>query len=252
LAEINPEFIERYRAEYLRNPQSRIFAPLAEAYRKIGRLDEAHRICVRGVLANPDFAGGRVVFARVLMDVKQNEEALEQLQAAAKGSPDNILAYQLMAELLLQLRRPKEALEAFKMVLFLNPNDERARESVRKWEFLQADDYEEELFEMRPSFQEPVPPPAKARALERAISMADAFTLRGDIEKALDVLTDARRQIGTNPDMENRIRILAKRAQESMVGIKAQPEASARRSRLETFLRRINERRLREPGVDPS
>ena len=64
MSTVNPEFVERYQIEFEKNPRSRIFAPLAEAYRQMGLIDEALKVCANGVQNHPDFAGGRVAYAR--------------------------------------------------------------------------------------------------------------------------------------------------------------------------------------------
>ena len=234
MANVNPEFVERFQLEYEKNPRSRVFAALAEAYRKMGLIEEANRIASRGVQIHPTFAGGRVAFAKVLNDLKKPDEALVQLEKAIETSPENLLAHSLMGEVLLQLRRPKDALKSFKMVLFLNPNDERAKSAVGKWEFLSADDYDDELFAMKPVFKmaksakdapvlEPLAggpagegkrgAPEFARSMERAISLADAFTVRGEPEKALAVLAEARIRVGSIPELEKRFELLSRRSQ---------------------------------------
>lgn len=257
MSSIAPEFVERYQLELQKNPNSKVFAPLAEAYRKMGLVDEAIRICVRGVNLHPDFVSGRVAYAKALLEKKALKDALTQLEKAAQISPDNILAFTLLAETLMELRRPKDALKAYKMVLFLNPHDEKALQAVRKWEFLTADEYEAALFAMDNESQPP--PLSKAataapldetgkRALERALSLADAYTIRNDIEKALWVLKDARQHLGPVPDLVNRLAILSKRAQvfeeESLpqenTGLRGQKKVV-----LEGFLQRINDRRQR-------
>jgi tetratricopeptide (TPR) repeat protein len=247
---VNAEYVERCQLEYARNPQSRIFAPLAEAYRKLGLLGEALRACESGLQYHPDFAGGRVVYAKCLLDRAAFAEALAQLEKAAEASPDNLLAHSLMAETLLQLRRPKDALRAFKMTLFLNPQDERARQAVRKWEFLTADEYDADLFVMdsigaaaglsaanapqpqaegAPGLVPPLkageasdriaqappamPPPALERELERSLSLADAFTVRNNLDSAMQVLRTARERLGPLPEIENRLALLLRRAQ---------------------------------------
>lgn len=285
---VNAEFVERYQLELAREPKSRVFAPLAEAYRKMGLLDEAKRICQRGCQFHPDFAGGHVAFAKVLIDLKEFSGALPHLEKAARLSPDNILAHSLMGETLIQLRRPKDALNAFKMVLFLNPEDQKAQESVRKWEFLTADEYDEKMFEMQPKAKAPEAEleeiledstPATrpgdtrlelaqrhARALDRAISLADAFTIRNDLDSALKVVEDAIRLLGNHPELDKRASLLAKRLQvlsdtdddevESFTSPGApnfgpteleMPEdmelEDHRREKLEALLRRISERR---------
>lgn len=246
---INPEFVERYQLELNKNPRSRVFAPLAEAYRKMGLLEEAKRICRFGTQAHPDFAGGHVAFAKVLLDLKNPEEALKHLEAAAKLSPDNLLAHNLLGETLIEVRRPKEALKAFKMVLFLDPDNTRANQAVRKWEFLTADDYGDDVFSMKPIFKDDsakenaeeavdeelrdlltesgFSPKSNSgssvkdmrmdlqvrhqRALERAVSLADAFTVRNDLDAALKVLEDARRLLGPMNEIESRHKLLLKR-----------------------------------------
>ncbi len=264
---VNPEFVERYQLEYQKNPRSKVFAPLAEAYRKMGLIDEALAVAQAGVRHHPDFASGRVTLARILLDQKNYGGALEHLTSAATLSPDNLMAHSLMGETFLQLRRPKDALNAFKMVLFIAPNNERALMAVRKWEFLTADEYGDELFDMSPTFGaeppagdapgtrprrlEPVStiPAAEAgaRELERALSLADAFTVRNETEKAHEVLLAARRKVGPAPELDNRLALLARR-----LGLATEPAPIPpprvglmnRRRKLEAFLQRINERRL--------
>lgn len=253
MTQVNPEFVERYQLEYQKNPKSKVFAPLAEAYRKMGLLDEAYRICKLGVSLHPEFAGGRVALAKVLLDRKKPQEALTQLENAVNLSPDNLLAHMLMGETLLELRRPKDALKAFKMVLFLNPSDERAKSAVRKWEFLTAEEYDDEAFSMRPLFrgkEEPAQASERVkRTLERALSLADAFTVRNDLLAAIEVLENAQRQLGPLPDIENRLRLLNKRTQPMIESDDDETEdedsgMERRRLRLEKLLRRIDERRI--------
>lgn len=241
---INPEFVERYQLELNKNPRSRVFAPLSEAYRKMGLLEEARRICRFGTQANPDFAGGHVAYSKILLEMKAPADALKHLEAAAKLSPDNLLAHTLLGETLIELRKPKEALKAFKMVLFLDPDNERATQAVRKWEFLTADEYGEDVFTMKPLFDKKDAVEAESeidnelqdlltesghpssgnvsdmrmdlqrrhqRALERALSLADAFTVRNDLHAAVKVIVDAERLLGPMPDLESRARLLRKR-----------------------------------------
>ena len=236
----------------------------------MGLIDEALKICTSGVQLHPDFAGGRVAFARALIAKDERSKALVQLEKAVQISPDNLLAQTLLGEILLELRRPKDALKAFKMVLFINPNDEKALRAVRKWEFLSADEYDDELFKMQPvfaaradgtpTFLEPEPAaqpgvmsagntPWRLREIERAISLADAFTVRNDLEQAMEVLKAARAELGGNEDLDKRLMLLHKRTQstESLNFPSEEPHSSSRnrrRIKLETFLRRINERRF--------
>jgi predicted regulator of Ras-like GTPase activity (Roadblock/LC7/MglB family)/Flp pilus assembly protein TadD len=50
------------------NPNSQIFAALAEAYRKKGDIDKAFRICRSGLKIHPEYGSAHVVMAKINMD----------------------------------------------------------------------------------------------------------------------------------------------------------------------------------------
>jgi len=233
MSSLTPELIERYQLEYARDPKSKVFAPLSEAYRRMGLVEEALRIAENGVRAHPEFASGRVAFARILIEKKRYEEASAQLKKAIETSAENLLAYSLLGELHLQLRQPKEALSAFKMVLFLNPNDERAKKAVSRWEFVTADEYDTSVFKMEPIFDHR--PENVKREVERATSLADALTVRNDLDGAINVLRTAQSRLGHQDDLNNRIERIAKRLK---------TVNDEKKETLEVLLQRINERRL--------
>ncbi len=234
-SDLNPEFVERYQILLSQDPKSRVFAPLAEAYRKMNWIDHAEKICREGVKYHPHFASGRVVLAKILIDKRNLQEAASELQLACDLSPENILAYRLLSQTLLELKRPKEALKAFKMVLLLNPNDVNAIKTVSRLESLTADEYDDELFQMRPldytlrmieqnrakkteapDSEAPAPTPpqvALQRTLERALSLSDAFVARNDFDKSIEILDQTEEQIGIHPEITKRRRFLTSRNQ---------------------------------------
>lgn len=226
MSDPNPEFVERYQILLERDPKSKVFAPLAEAYRKLGLLKEALQICVQGVQYHPDFSGGRIALARVLIDQGDIRTACEHLQKAAEMESENILAQMLLGDYLIKLKNPKEALKAYKMVLFINPNNERAAKTVKKLESLTADEYDDELFEIE-SFgtlaedADPALPLSptdrlpKLKNIDRYVSLADAFLIRNDLDRAQQVLVEAQEDLGPHPEILRRIKLLSLRTSES-------------------------------------
>lgn len=226
--DISPEFIERYQLIYEKNPRSKIFAPLSEAYRKMGLLKEALEVAQSGVSLHPDFAGGHVALGRIYIDQENWIEAARQFRTATELSPENILAQSTLAELLLRLKDPKGALKAFKMLLFLQPTNAKAQNAVKKLESLTADEYEVDLFAMQPLKEavrqreptattlipliEPSTKPnldsTRLKTLERIISLADAFLVRNDLDQARQVLAEAERQFGQHDEIVKRFKIL--------------------------------------------
>lgn len=215
MEEIKAEFIERYQILYAKDPQSKVFAPLAEAYRKMGLLSQALDVCKHGVSNHPDFVSGRVALAKILLDLQRAAEALPHLEAATRLSPDNILAHRLLGKIFLQLRRPKEALQAFKMVLFLNPQDAEAKEYVSRWESLTADEYEDQL--LPPAGQTHFTANRQPEEVEKkTLALVDAYLVRKEYASAaslLQMLPDAE-----HPEVAKRLRL---------VTIKTQKQASS-------------------------
>lgn len=233
MPKIDASTVERYQNILESDPKSQVFAPLAEAYREMGMLKEALKVAASGVQHHPQFTGGLVTYARILKETQHLEKALEVAQRATQLAADNILAHQIKAEILLQLKQPKEALKTFKMVLFLNPNSKSAQKAVQKLESLTADEFEDDVFEMTKLPEvvlsnEKLPPPPIERefayeespiiestapshhnkALERMLSLIDAFIVRNDLEKANALLKDTRIEFGEHPEISKRMKTL--------------------------------------------
>lgn len=258
------EFVEKYQELYQKDPKSKVFAPLAEAYRKMGMLKEALQICERGVNLHPHFSSGRVAYAKVLMDQNNFETAVTHLEKAVELSPENLLAHSLLAECYLKVRDVKKALRAYKMALFINPFDTRSAQMIKKLESLTADEYDNDLFEMKPllgilskhdflseKLSEEKPSTAKEpgfiqqRQLERILSLTDAFIARNDAENALRTLQKAEELVGAHPEIERRQKLLSNRDEPRAAPTQNMTQNTQKRAldHLEILLQRINERR---------
>lgn len=124
------QHIERYRRLLERDPNSRVFAPLAEACRKANRLEEALEIARTGVAIHPAYASGRVALARAQLALDRHDEAAGELVQAISHAPENALAHRLLGEARVQLGDRDGAFEAFARALALNPDDEEARQAL--------------------------------------------------------------------------------------------------------------------------
>ncbi len=146
----NPQ-IYHYLKKYQADPRSRVFAPLAEAYRKAGLPDEAIEICRDGIRHHPHFIGGRVALARALFDKGDYEGTVRELESVVVDAPDNLVAQKLLAESFLILGRVGESLEAYKVLLFFMPRDREIASLVSE---LETRAYEEGRLALR---SDPVP-----------------------------------------------------------------------------------------------
>lgn len=231
MSQINAETIVRYQQILRKDPSSKVFAALAEHYRLTKQIAAAEKVARAGVKSNPDYVSGYVVLGRILMDQHKNAEALQTLKAASQKAPENLLALQLLGECHLRLNESSQALKVFKMALFFNPQNEKAKKAVEKLESLSATEFENDIFQMSklkavrnlPEIKEdsveiglpnlPTPPPPQA--LQRGISLVDAFLVRNDFQKAREALQELQNQFPQHPQLEKRWNLLEEAAPEA-------------------------------------
>ena len=127
-------FVERLKKELEQKPRSKAFAPLAEAYRKLGMHNEALEVLRQGLKYNPSYVLGFITLANCYYDTRKFELAYSTLKPLLGQNLENIHLQKLFAQICLQLNYLDEALESFKCVLFLNPKDDVASYQVKNLE----------------------------------------------------------------------------------------------------------------------
>ncbi len=205
---VDPELIEKYQLMHQKDPESKVFAPLAEAYRKMGLLDQAHKVALDGVHLYPEFVSGRVALGRCLIAMKESYKAIPQLKKATELAPENILAQSLLAEAYIKESQLNEALKCYKVLLFLNPQNKNAQAAVKKLESLTASDYSESDFQLKEfSKTKTIETPIEEITnydTHRALSLADAYYARSQPQKALECLNKAIIELGPLQDLVGR------------------------------------------------
>ncbi len=116
--------IERYRSAYERDPASRVFAALSDAYRRAGQLQAAIQVARDGMQKHPRYVGGMVALGRALIEGEQIEEAKQQFENVVALSPDNLVAQRCLGDIHYKERNSEQALKAYQVILDLNPNDQ--------------------------------------------------------------------------------------------------------------------------------
>src|SRR2546427_7050469 len=106
--------LEDLKNRWDREPSSRAFLPLAEEYRRLGRLAEAERVCREGLQRYPHYHSARVLLGRALLELDRPEEAGAEFRAVLEVEPQNLLAGRLLAGIYRNQGRWSEALETFR------------------------------------------------------------------------------------------------------------------------------------------
>ncbi len=130
---------------YQKKPQSRVFAPLAETYRKLGMVDEAINILQKGIRIHPTYTLGYIVLANCYYDLQNFELAYNTIRSFVPGNLENLSLQKLFAKTCMQLGYLDEALVTYKNLLLLNPKDMFVADQVKLLEDDLLVNQEEEL-----------------------------------------------------------------------------------------------------------
>lgn len=210
----NLKKIESLQIELQTNPKSLSFAQLADLYLAQNRTAEAESLLTRSLKYHPQSVSGHMLLGRVFQLKGHDQEALEQFNFCIKKAPSNWSCYLLRAQIYLKIEKPKKALADFKQVMLHNPNHTGVRKSIARLEMLTADEYDEDLFEIK-SIKEipqnvelkPLPPLEKRPSpqIERVLSLVDAFSARQEYNKALKLLKECRSEFGDHSEIQTRL-----------------------------------------------
>lgn len=120
----------KYLRAFEANRSSRVFAPLAETYRKIGMLDEALKVLREGIKRHPTYTLGYIVLAHCYYDRGNYEQAYNVIRPLVAEHLDNTLLQRIFADTCDKLLLFEEALDTYKYLMFLNPKDEEISKKV--------------------------------------------------------------------------------------------------------------------------
>lgn len=126
--------IAKYEDQLERDPRSRVFAPLAEAYRKVGLIENAFKVLQKGIRYNPDYLLGYLTLAQCYIDKGEYPLSYSTLRPLAPLHRDNIRLQNLFAVSAEKTGNKSEALDTFKYLLFLQPKDDKVAYHVQRLE----------------------------------------------------------------------------------------------------------------------
>lgn len=124
--------IDKLEARYRDNPKGRNFAPLADAYRKAGLIDNAVELCQNGLKLHPDYVSAYIVYARCLVDKKDDAAALGVFKQVLGLDGENIIALRGLAELAQRNGKYEEEVDWLSRLLNADPMNGDAAEALAR------------------------------------------------------------------------------------------------------------------------
>lgn len=123
--------IRRFEEQYAGNPDSLVFARLADLHRKAGDPERALEVLREGLRHHPDYASGHLVRGRCLRALGDREEAREAFRRVLELDGRNLVAHRSLAELARERGDRPQARRYLQELLEVDPGNESARELLR-------------------------------------------------------------------------------------------------------------------------
>lgn len=179
--------LARLRSRYDTQPSGRIFAPLADCYRRLGRLDEALDVCLEGLTKHPAYSTAHVILGKVHRDRREPEAALRVFEKVVELDDMNLLALRECATLAEELGEVRRAYEHWNRLLAADPDGEEAEAAIERLaESPQLAAPMEAVTVLEPEARQPSAPPESPPPLEatlEALQESDAVELPPEPEE---------------------------------------------------------------------
>jgi tetratricopeptide (TPR) repeat protein len=124
--------IEKLEARFRENPEGRYFAPLADAYRKAGRVDDALMLVQAGLERHPDYLSAHIVLGRCHLDKKDDGAALAAFQQVLTIDAENIIALKSLAEISERIGNALDARRWLMRLLTVDSMNTEAEEDLHR------------------------------------------------------------------------------------------------------------------------
>lgn len=121
----NSALIEDLERQFSENPR-RVFARLANEYRKSGNLDGAIALCREHVPKHPGYISGHIVLGQAFFESGALEDARQSFDAALQLDPENIIALRHLGDIARQSGELDEASSWYRRLLEVDPQNEDA------------------------------------------------------------------------------------------------------------------------------
>ncbi len=148
--------IRRFEEQYRRQPESLVFARLADAYRKAGQPKRALAVLEEGLIRHPDYPSGHIVRARALRDMGRVDETLESFRRVLELDAANLVAIRELAGLADERGDVDEARHWYERLGQIDPTNLEVSQRLRELETASVEPVPAEPVENEPVENESV------------------------------------------------------------------------------------------------
>jgi tetratricopeptide (TPR) repeat protein len=106
------------------NPQSLVFARVADGFRKNGEIQQAITMCIQGLANHPDYVTGRVILGRCYLEQEKLKEAVAEFAKAVELDRRNQVALKMIADIHARQGLKEKAGDLYSCLLAMDPDNQ--------------------------------------------------------------------------------------------------------------------------------
>lgn len=211
MAEQDFSEIARLAERYSKEPKSRIFVQLADAYRKNNMVDEALEVIKQGLQYHPNYPLAYLILGKCYFDKRMYAQSKDALEKTIEIDPINIVALRMLAQVCETLKDEACQLRAYKGIVSVDPTDEMARNKLNT---LEAGQKKGQVF---------------------TITLAQEYEKQGNLEEALKVYEQLGFMDPTDLVIKQKIKELRDRISGVVQEVKKEEEVQVAGLKLENY-----------------
>lgn len=119
--------LQKWSAEVARDPAAPAFLPLAQAYRRQGRVEAALQLCLRALARDPAHLEGHALLAQLYLETGDEERAGDEWSIVLRLDPDHFEAHLGLGFYWLERGRNEEARRHLEVAAAQRPRDAAVR-----------------------------------------------------------------------------------------------------------------------------
>ncbi len=209
----NPDHMKQMEAKLAQDPHSLVFAQLADAYRREGRLEEAIQICQEGLAHHLNYASAYMVLGRSYKEKGDLLAARDAFQRVLDLDAESVLAHDFLGQIAEARNEIQEAVHAYRAALILHPFDKKIREALER---LQTH-LEGDVKKTPPAAPEarPEPPPPEPLATE---TLGDLYAAQGVHDQAAGIYARVMSETSDREELAHKYEAARARSQDLGAG----------------------------------
>ena len=130
MIENNDIKFDQLKSNLQQNPDSLIFARVAEALLLRGKADEAIRICEEGIRKHPYYVTGHMVLGKCYLQKKMFDLAEKEFKRVLLFEPKHSAAHKFTGDLMKEAGRAEACLKSYAEILKIDPLDNKVKSAL--------------------------------------------------------------------------------------------------------------------------